>query len=64
MTNAPEQTSDPPEDSAASESSLGNTRHAENAEAVLDPDASAEQPEQVAAAEVERHQRRGGGTPS
>jgi hypothetical protein len=60
MTNGPEQTSDRPEDPDASESSLGLTRQADNAEAVLDPDARVEQPEQVAAAEVERHQRRGG----
>ena len=64
MTNAPEQTSDPSEDPDASESSLGHTRQADNAEAVLDPDARVKQPEQVAAAEVERHQRRGGATTS
>jgi hypothetical protein len=60
MTHAPQQTSDPSEDPDDSGSSLRHTGQADNAEVVLDPDTGGEQPEQVAAAEVERHERRGG----
>jgi hypothetical protein len=64
MTNAPEQKREPPDEPDTSGSSLRHTGQADNAEAVLDPDAHEEQPEQVAAAEAERHQRRGGSTTS
>ena len=64
MSDTHEQTSDPPEDPDDLGSSLHHTGQADNAEAVLDPDAQGEQPERVAAAEVERHQRQGGRTPS